>query len=69
MIEEKFNKFKEHMEQKIQNFIDKLADKLQQVYDDFINSNQALKSTIIEIPDFKIDSTIKFLNENKIVYE
>ena len=65
MIEEKFNKFKEHMEQKIQNFIDKLADKLQQVYDDFINSNQALKSSVIEIPDFKIDSTIKFLNENK----
>ena len=54
-----------HMNQKIQKFIDNLEEKLQNVYDDFINSNQNLKSTIIEIPDFKIDSTIKFLNENK----
>ena len=65
MIDEKFNKFKEHMNKKIQNFINKLAEKLQNIYDDFINSNQALKNTIVEIPDFKIDNTIKFLNENK----
>ena len=65
MIDEKFTKFKEHMNKKIQNFINKLSDKLQNIYDDFINSNQALKNTIVEIPDFKIDNTIKFLNENK----
>ena len=70
MIEEKFNKFKEHMNKKIQNFINKLSEKLQNIYDDFINSNLALKNTIVEVPDFKIDdfkieNTIKFLNENK----
>ena len=41
MIDEKFTKFKEHMNKKIQNFINKLSDKLQNIYDDFINSNQA----------------------------
>ena len=65
MIEEKFNKFKEHMNKKIQNFINKLSEKLQNIYDDFINSNLALKNTIVEVPDFKIENTIKFLNENK----
>ena len=64
MIDEKFNKFKEHMNKKIQNFINKLAEKLQNIYDDFINSNQALKNTIVEIPDFKIDNTIKKVMDN-----
>ena len=65
MIDEKFNKFKEHMNKKIQNFINNLSDKLQNIYDDFINSNLALKNTIVEVPDFKLENTIKFLNENK----
>ena len=65
MIDEKFSKFREHMNKKIQNFIDKLTEKLQTIYDDFINSNQALKTTIVEIPDFKIENTIRYLNENK----
>ena len=65
MIEEKFNKFKEHMNKKIPNFINKLSEKLQNIYDDIINSNLALKNTIVEVPDFKIENTIKFLNENK----
>ncbi len=65
MIEDKFNKFKIHVTEKIQNFFKKLIEKIENIYEDFINSNQTLKSTLVEIPDFKLENSIKFLNENK----
>ena len=65
MINEKFDKFKEHMNQKIKDFTNKLVEKIQKIYDDFAQSKEAIENSNIEIPDLKLETTIKFLNENK----
>ena len=65
MIEEKFNKFKEKINQKIKNFTDKLIHKIQLIYEDFSKSKEDLKKINVEIPDFKLDSALDFLNKNK----
>ena len=65
MINEKFEKFKEKMSIKIQNFFDELIKKLQKIYDEFTESKDAINNSTIEIPDFKLESSIEFLNENK----
>lgn len=65
MINDKFDKFKDKMTQKFKDFTDKLIDKIQKIYYDFAESKEALEVSNFEIPDFKLDSTIKFLNENK----
>ena len=65
MINEKFEKFKEKMTQKIRDFTDRIIEKIEIIYDDFAKSKEALETTNIEIPDFKLETTLKFLNENK----
>ena len=65
MINDKFEKFKEKITQKIIVFANKLVEKLQKIYDEFAESKEVIENSIIEVPDFKIDKTIKFLNENK----
>ena len=65
MIDEKFEKFRKKMTEKIENFIKKLIEKFDNIYNDFLNSNQNLKTSMVEIPDFKLDNSIKFLNDNK----
>ena len=65
MIDEKFEKFKDKMTKKIKDFTDKIIEKIQIIYDDFAKSKEALETTNIETPDFKLETTLKFLNENK----
>ena len=65
MINQKFDKFREHMNQKIKDFTNKLREKMQKIYDDFAQSKEAIESSNIEMPDLKLETTIKFLNENK----
>jgi WD40 repeat protein len=65
MINQKFDKFREHMNQKIKDFTNKLIEKMQKIYDDFAQSKEAIESSNIEMPDLKLETTIKFLNENK----
>ena len=65
MINEKFDKFKEHMTQKIRDFTNKIIEKLQKIYDDFAKSKEALENSNLEMPELKLETTIKFLNENK----
>ena len=65
MINQKFDKFREHMNQKIKDFTNKLVEKMQKIYDDFAQSKEAIESSNIEMPDLKLETTIKFLNENK----
>ena len=65
MINDKFEKFKEKMTQKIIAFANKLVEKLQKIYDEFAESKEVIENSIIEVPDFKLEKTIKFLNENK----
>ena len=65
IINQKFDKFREHMKQKIKDFTNKLIEKMQKIYDDFAQSKEAIESSNIEMPDLKLETTIKFLNENK----
>ena len=65
MINEKFDKFREHMTQKVKDFTNKIIEKLQQIFDDFAKSKEALENSNIEMPELKLETTIKFLNENK----
>ena len=65
MINEKFNKFREHMAQKIKDFTNKLIEKLQQIYNDFAKSKEELENYNIEMPELKLETNIKYLNENK----
>ena len=65
MINQKFDKFREHMNQKIKDFTNKLIEKMQKIYEDFAQSKEAIESSNIEMPDLKLETTIKFLNENK----
>ena len=65
LIKEKFDQFRERMEKKIKDFINNIIEKLQQIYDDFAKSKEEVENSNIEIPDLKLDTTIKFLNENK----
>jgi len=65
MINDKFDNFKKKMTKKFEDFTGKLIDKIQKIYDDFAQSKEALEVSNVEIPDFKLDSNIKFLNENK----
>ena len=65
MINEKFDKFREHMIQKIKDFGKNIIDKIQKIYDDFALSKEAYENSNIELPDLKLETTIKFINENK----
>lgn len=65
MINEKFDKFKNHITQKIYDFTDKLIKKLEKIYDDFAESKKAIENSVLQIPDFKLNKTIEFLNQNK----
>ena len=69
MINNKFNKFKEHMMQKIKDFAENLINKLQKIYDDFSESKKNYENSNIDIPDLKLETTIKFMNENKEITE
>ena len=65
MINNKFDKFKEHMVQKIKDFVNNLINKLQKIYDDFATSKENYENSNIELPELKLETTIKFINDNK----
>lgn len=65
MIDEKFEKFREHMVQKIKDFTNKIVAKLEKIYEDFAKSKETLENSNLEMPELKLENTIKFLNENK----
>ena len=65
LINDKFDKFKEHMTQKIKDFANNLIDKLQKIYDNFALSKEAYENSNIDLPELKLETTIKFINENK----
>ena len=65
LINDKFDKFKEHMTQKIKDFANNLIDKLQKIYDNFALSKEAYENSNIDLPELKLETTIKFINDNK----
>lgn len=65
LINDKFDKFKEHMTQKIKDFANNLIEKLQKIYDNFALSKEAYENSNIDLPELKLETTIKFINENK----
>ena len=64
-INEKFEKFREKISNKFKDFLEKLLNKIQNIYQDFLKSKKNLENTSVVIPDIKLESTIKYLEENK----
>lgn len=66
IVNEKLDAFKKRLNDKFNNFKNNLLKKLEEINKDFHDANKDLENTInSDIPDFKLEDTLKFLDENK----
>ena len=64
IINQKFNQFQERISKKIDAFIDDLMTTIQKVFEQFKQSKMSLVISD-SMPEFKINSTLQFFEENK----
>ena len=65
LINDKLEKFKDKMIQKVKNFRSRINKQIQEINEEYLKSCQDKELFSSDLPDFRLDDTIKFINDNK----
>ena len=65
MINDKLEKFKDKIAQKVKDFRNRLNKRIQEINEEYLKSCQDKDLFSSDLPDFRLDDTIKFINDNK----